>query len=843
MAIVIPVISTFDNKGVTKAIQSFKALDGAGQKSAFALLNTTKSLNSFGKSIAKFGAVTAGIGALIGGSLARAGLEGQKVFRQTEAIITATGGAANLTAQQVTKLSQSLALQTGVDDDLVQGSLNLLLTFKQVRNEVGKNNDIFNRASMATLDLGNVFGSTDAAAKMLGKALSDPTKGVTALARAGVNFSKQQREQIKTLVESGKTLEAQKLILTEVESQVGGTAIATATGFDKMKVAFALAQESLEDALMPILETVSNFVTDNLVPVFKEFSDIVGEQGLGAGFKFLGEQGLDALGKLNGWGTVIYTVVAGMIALNVATGIYTISMGIATIATATFGVTLNVAFAGIPALIGLAVIAITALALKFEGFRSALGTFAEFFGRYVINPIIKGLNFIVEAINGIPFVGNLAKIPELKFGVDKKSMKEVGFLKNQIDNAKKAASNIPPIKVPGAGKDLKETGKGLDKAKIAADKLKKAITDLRREIKDGMEKALEDANAKLEEATKAFDDFASGISSALMAGFSFADAYTKRQEEIASNSDELTKALEDQKKAQLEFDKVMARGLPSINGVTFETEELIQARFDLAEATRAVNTAQAKTPLSFWDNLNSQVAKVKNFGVLLNRLLAANASPETYQAVVDAGVDVGTGIAEELLATEGGVLRANDLFAEMKKFSENVALNGAKQFKQVGVDLGTALVTGVKEAIAALDTVLANPKASLSDLEAGYDKFKNTVTGLNTAVNAGTTPTTGTPAFDFSGIDLSNLFLDLNLGDIVGGLATLGEGGIVTKPTLALIGEAGESEAVIPLSRLGNMGGATNVTINVQGGDPQSVVDALRTYMFRNGSVPIRVSG
>jgi len=65
----------------------------------------------------------------------------------------------------------------------------------------------------------------------------------------------------------------------------------------------------------------------------------------------------------------------------------------------------------------------------------------------------------------------------------------------------------------------------------------------------------------------------------------------------------------------------------------------------------------------------------------------------------------------------------------------------------------------------------------------------------------------------------------------------------VTGPTVALIGEAGP-EAVVPLDRYnGGMGGGNNVTINVQGGDPNAVVDALRTYMFRNGSVPIKVSG
>jgi len=68
----------------------------------------------------------------------------------------------------------------------------------------------------------------------------------------------------------------------------------------------------------------------------------------------------------------------------------------------------------------------------------------------------------------------------------------------------------------------------------------------------------------------------------------------------------------------------------------------------------------------------------------------------------------------------------------------------------------------------------------------------------------------------------------------------LAEGGIVTSATLAMIGEKGP-EAVIPLDRMGQMGG-NNVTIHVNGGDPQSVVNALRTYMRQNGSVPIRVS-
>jgi hypothetical protein len=72
----------------------------------------------------------------------------------------------------------------------------------------------------------------------------------------------------------------------------------------------------------------------------------------------------------------------------------------------------------------------------------------------------------------------------------------------------------------------------------------------------------------------------------------------------------------------------------------------------------------------------------------------------------------------------------------------------------------------------------------------------------------------------------------------------LAAGGIVTGPTLAMIGEGRGPEAVIPLDRMGEfgMGGGTTVNINVNGGDPNAVVQALRTYMRQNGSVPIRTN-
>jgi hypothetical protein len=45
-------------------------------------------------------------------------------------------------------------------------------------------------------------------------------------------------------------------------------------------------------------------------------------------------------------------------------------------------------------------------------------------------------------------------------------------------------------------------------------------------------------------------------------------------------------------------------------------------------------------------------------------------------------------------------------------------------------------------------------------------------------------------------------------GGGLGGLLGFAEGGIVTKPVMGMIGEAGQSEAVIPLNRLPQMVGA-----------------------------------
>lgn len=193
-------------------------------------------------------------------------MEDEKALNNLESTLKATGNAANISAQGFFRYANQLQSVTGVGADQITQGAALLGTFKAVRNEVGKGNQIFTRATAAALDLSKKgFGDLNSANKMLGKALQDPTRGITALSRAGVTFTDQQKAQIKAMQESGDMLGAQKLILAEVEGQVKGTAAAygqtTAGQVDRAARAFEELQKALAVALLPVITTLAGWLT------------------------------------------------------------------------------------------------------------------------------------------------------------------------------------------------------------------------------------------------------------------------------------------------------------------------------------------------------------------------------------------------------------------------------------------------------------------------------------------------------------------------------------------------------------------------------------------------------
>jgi hypothetical protein len=113
--------------------------------------------------------------------------------------------------------------------------------------------------------------------------------------------------------------------------------------------------------------------------------------------------------------------------------------------------------------------------------------------------------------------------------------------------------------------------------------------------------------------------------------------------------------------------------------------------------------------------------------------------------------------------------------------------------------------------------------------------FKGVLNGILSALEAGINFVIGGLNKALDGID-SAAGPFVNFGEIPKvKIPRLSEGGIVTSPTLAMIGEGGESEAVIPLSKLGNLGGG--ITINVSGAlDPSAVARQIRQLLTQDAA-------
>lgn len=230
------------------------------------------------------GLAVVGVGKFLAESV-KAAAESQAVAKQTEAVIRSTGGAAKVTADQVGTLSERLSRKHAVDDEVVQSGANLLLTFTNVRNAVGKNNDIFNQATDITVDMTAAMnGGTvsqeglKASSIQVGKALNDPIKGISALSRVGVTFTEQQKEQIKAMVAAGDTAGAQKIILAELRKEFAGSAAAAATPWQRLQIVLGNLQEEIGAKLLPVAAKLADWLLKSI--------DFVG-QNSGA-FKALG---------------------------------------------------------------------------------------------------------------------------------------------------------------------------------------------------------------------------------------------------------------------------------------------------------------------------------------------------------------------------------------------------------------------------------------------------------------------------------------------------------------------------------------------------------------------------
>jgi len=206
-------------------------------------------------------------------------------------------------------------------------------------------------------------------------------------------------------------------------------------------------------------------------------------------------------------------------------------------------------------------------------------------------------------------------------------------------------------------------------------------------------------------------------------------------------------------------------------------------------------------------------------------------------------------------ATESQV-EATDALAEAERLLDE-AVNGAKEgtdaytdaldklndAKQAQVDATDAVTEAIERQTEAVERLIeAEEKAQASRVGGA----KATAAEARYGIRYSTGASVGAGVAEMAGV-ASGVLSRGQADDLAMRRYTpFATGGIVTKPTLGLLAEAGQPEAVIPLDRL-QSGMTVNLTINAgMGTDPaklgDEIVDVLTRYQRRNGALPLKVA-
>jgi len=369
----------------------------------------------------------------------------------------------------------------------------------------------------------------------------------------------------------------------------------------------------------------------------------------------------------------------------------------------------------------------------------------------------------------------------------------IGFIATKFYDAAKAADEFSVAKKRAlAGQESRDVARAKGRGSSPEKTLEQQLDDLNEMMKDlgGT------TTPQADKAIKGLSESAK-IAQAQM---------SKLSDELSRNNDILAKA----KDAYNSFK----------NGI----KGVITGIIDFGSAA----TAETGT---FLENLLAQATKAQDFGIKVRTLLGMGLSETAIGQVLAAGADAGTKIADEIIAGGATIVnQINTLVDATASVAEELGSAAATQFYQAGITAGQSLVDGVKAAIAAagftinVDGSLVN-QGAINQVNAAVAKAKSGKTAKARKIS------------DKERTAIENLAASLGVD-----VPALAAGGIVTRPTLALIGEAGP-EAVVPLSGRGaGMGTTINLTVNAGIGSDgaqigREIVDAIKRFERKSGPV------
>lgn len=194
--------------------RSLDDIERKALKTVSSVENLRRSFAGLALKVTGFLGLSLGFGAMIQSTIAA-----ERALSKMAGMLRATGGASGQTVAGMEALSVALQKVSIYGDDAIQEGMALLLTFRNIGGNT------FERTTRAALDMASALGmDLRSAFQTLGRAVNDPTTGLTMLTRIGIRISAPVKDAIDKLISLGKTAEAQNLVLAEMEARFKGMA-------------------------------------------------------------------------------------------------------------------------------------------------------------------------------------------------------------------------------------------------------------------------------------------------------------------------------------------------------------------------------------------------------------------------------------------------------------------------------------------------------------------------------------------------------------------------------------------------------------------------------------------
>lgn len=252
MAISLPIVSKFDDKGINQAESGLDRLGGFAKGAGIAI--------AAGLAVAGAAAVGFGIASVKAAAEAEAVTKGLENAAKNAGVFGDSSLSIGKATEALDKHSTKLAEMTGIDDEIIN---QIKTGWLAVPSLAAMGVDGINNLAQVVADTAAGTGKdVQTIGLAFQKVAGDTENAFSKLTRSGIVFTDEQKATFDSILETNGEMAAQQYLIEQLGDKYEGAAQAMANPFDRLNVIFENLKETIGKAMLPAIEQIIPLVQD-----------------------------------------------------------------------------------------------------------------------------------------------------------------------------------------------------------------------------------------------------------------------------------------------------------------------------------------------------------------------------------------------------------------------------------------------------------------------------------------------------------------------------------------------------------------------------------------------------